>query len=387
MQGLALRRLLFLVGAVVLVDTMFYTALTPLLPHYADRLDLSKSSAGMLASAYAAGALVGAIPSGLASAWAGVKPTVLTGLAGMAITTLVFGFADNIWLLDAARFAQGISSVCSWTGGFAWLVAAAPADRRGELIGAALAAAIGGALLGPALGGLASVIGIGTAFASVAVLAAVLAAWAITTPAARPRERQPLNMLLGAVRDPRVSGGLWFVLLPALLFGVLGVLAPLRLDRLGLGAVGIGATFLVAAGVEAIASPVLGRISDRRGPLPPLRAALVASALVAATLPWPDKRWLLASCVVLAGLAYGSFWAPGVSLLSHATEARGLDHSFGFALTNLAWAPGAAGGAAAGGALASATSDAVPYLVLAGICLLTLGLVSRRDPWQSRSSS
>src|ERR671935_99078 len=129
----------------------------------------------------------------------------------------------------------------------------------------------------------------------------------------------------------------------------------LRLDRLGLGAVGIGATFLVAAGAEAILSPVLGRISDRRGPLPPLRAALLASALVAAALPWLDERWLLAVCVVLAGMAYGSFWAPGVSLLSHATEARGLDYGFGFALTNLAWAPGAAAGAAAGGTVASAT--------------------------------
>ena len=39
----AVRRLLFLVGAVVLVDTMFYAALTPLLPHYADELGLSKT--------------------------------------------------------------------------------------------------------------------------------------------------------------------------------------------------------------------------------------------------------------------------------------------------------------------------------------------------------
>ena len=381
------RRLLLLVGAVVLVDTMFYTALTPLLPHYAERLELTKTGAGILASAYAAGALVGAIPSGLAAAWAGVKPTVLAGLTGMAIATLVFGFADNIWLLDLARFAQGVSSVCSWTGGFAWLVAAAPASRRGELIGAAIGTAIAGALLGPALGGLASLIGIGTAFSSVAVLAAVLAAWAIVTPAARPSERQPLKMLIEAVRDQRVAVGLWFVLLPALLFGVLGVLAPLRLHRLGLGAVGIGATFLVAAGLEGVLSPVLGRVSDRLGPLPPLRVGLVASAVLASTLPWPDERWLLAGCVVLAGIAYGSFWAPGVSLLSHATDARGLDYGFGFALTNLAWAPGAAGGAAVGGALASATSDAVPYLVLAGVCLLTLALVSRGNTWQSASSS
>src|SRR5947207_1994442 len=33
-----MRRLLLLVGAIVFVDTMFFAALTPLLPHYADDL-------------------------------------------------------------------------------------------------------------------------------------------------------------------------------------------------------------------------------------------------------------------------------------------------------------------------------------------------------------
>jgi cyanate permease len=42
------RRLLFLVSAVVLVDTMFYAAIVPLLPEYRGDLGLSKSAAGGL---------------------------------------------------------------------------------------------------------------------------------------------------------------------------------------------------------------------------------------------------------------------------------------------------------------------------------------------------
>ena len=57
-----MRRLLLLVGAIVLVDTIFYSALTPLLPHYADELELSKSDAGVLAAMYALGGLAGAVP-------------------------------------------------------------------------------------------------------------------------------------------------------------------------------------------------------------------------------------------------------------------------------------------------------------------------------------
>ena len=66
-----------------------------------------------------------------------------------------------------------------------------------------------------------------------------------------------------------------------------------------------------------------------------------------------------------------------MSLVTDAAETRGLDYGYAFALVNIAWAPGQAGGAALGGALASATSDAVPYLGLATICLVTLAALSR----------
>ena len=98
-----MRRLFPLVAAVVLVDTMFFAAVAPLLPHYSDELDLSKSAAGVLAAAYPAGTLVGALPSGWLAARVGVKPTVLIGLTLLAVTSLVFGFANNV--VDARRGA------------------------------------------------------------------------------------------------------------------------------------------------------------------------------------------------------------------------------------------------------------------------------------------
>src|ERR671934_163063 len=87
----SMRRLLLLVGALVFVDTMFFAALTPLLPHYADRFDLSKAGAGVLQAAYPAGVLVGSLPSGIAAARLGVKATVLMGLGLLAATTVAFG--------------------------------------------------------------------------------------------------------------------------------------------------------------------------------------------------------------------------------------------------------------------------------------------------------
>jgi MFS family permease len=372
-----MRRLLLLVGAIVFVDTMFFAALTPLLPHYVNTLHLSKAGAGVLQAMYPAGALVAGIPSGIAAARFGVKPTVLTGLALLAVTTVAFGLADSALTLDAARFVQGASSAFSWTGGLAWLVAAAPAARRGRLIGTAFGVAIAGAMFGPVLGAVASFTGTAAPFAAVAGLAVALGGAAWMTPAAPPAEPQPLRMLFAALGVRRIQIGVWLILLPALLFGNLSVLGPLRLSELGWGAVAVGATFLVSAAVEAVWAPTLGHAADRYGRYLPLRWALVASALVSVLLPWPGTAWLLAFVVVLAGFSYGSFWTPAMSIVSDEAERFGLDYGYAFALVNVAWAPGQAGGSALGGALASATSDAVPYLGLAALCTLTFVALAR----------
>jgi predicted MFS family arabinose efflux permease len=99
--------------------------------------------------------------------------------------------------------------------------------------------------------------------------------------------------------------------------------------------------------------------------------------VAALLLPWPDSRWVLAALVILAGMAFGVFWTPAMSHLTDLAEHRGLDYAYGFALVNLAWAPGQALGASGGGALARATSDTVPYLILAAVCLLSLALLAR----------
>lgn len=377
-----MRRLLVLVGAIVWVDTMFFAALTPLLPHYAASLGLGKAGAGVLQAAYPAGTLVGAVPSGVVAARLGVKPTVLAGLATLAATSLAFGFAGAAWQLDAARFVQGLSSSFSWTGGLAWLVAAAPAGRRGRLIGTAMGLAIGGALFGPVLGGAASLGGTRIAFGAVAALAATLLAWAARTPASPPERPQPASVLAHALRARPVQTGIWLVTLPALLFGTLSVLAPLRLSHLGFGALAITATWMTSAALEGVASPLLGRLSDRVGRTPPLLGSLAAAAAVLAAIPWPASAYAVAVLVVCGGVAFGSFWTPAMALLSDAGEAQGLEHGWSFALMNLAWAPGQAVGAAAAGGIAAASADAVPYLLLAGVCVLTLAAL-----WRSRSSS
>jgi MFS family permease len=367
-----MRRLVLLVSATVFVDTVFYAVVAPLLPGLVHQLHLSKLSAGVLTASYPLGTLLGALPGGALAARAGPRITLIAGLSLMAVSSVAFGFADSVPALDGARFVQGVGGACSWAGGLTWLVDAAGPRGRGGVIGAALGAGIAGSVLGPAVGTIAHALGRRAVFASVLVVAAVLIAEAGRVERALPRPTQGLRDVLAALRAPGVLTGMWLMGVPAVASGMLTVLGPLRLGALGAGATAIGATFLVATALEATLSPIVGRFSDRRGRMLPLRAGLASAAMLLLCFTLPGSALLLAALIVLITGALGTFWAPAMAMLSDAADQAGLNQGFAFALLNLAWAAGQVLGGGGGGALAKAAGEFAPAAVAAALCALTL---------------
>jgi MFS family permease len=365
------RRLLFLVCCVVFVETMLYSALVPLLPGYAHEFGLSKTAAGVLVGAYAAGAVLGALPGGIAAAKYGPRRALLFGLAVMGAASLAFGFAGDAWTLGLARLAQGLGGSLAWAGALTWLIAGTPRERRGEMLGTAIGSAIFGALLGPAVGALAHHVGPRPVFVGLAGLSVVLGAFALRLP---PADAEPprRGAVARAVREPQVLGALWLMTIPALVFGVVGVLAPLALDEAGWTAAAIAIAWIASAAIEMVVAPLIGRVSDRRGRLLPLRVSLAGAVAVLVAFSVADRPAAVVPVLILSGVTFGAFWAPAMALLADAAERIGLAQGLAFGLMNAAWGAGNAIGPSIGGALADAGGDVLPYSVAALLCAATL---------------
>src|SRR3954463_12814742 len=263
----------------IFLDVAFFAAIAPLLPGYVDDLGLSKAEAGVLSAAYAAGTLLGSLPAGFVASRMGPRKTVIYGLLLLGCASLVFGFAEEIFLLDAARFIQGIAGALIWSGALTWLITVAPEEKRGSVIGTALGTAVAGALLGPALGAIAGSIGTEPVFSSVLVITVLLAIAASRLPETRARERQTLREVVATLLSRPVLEAAAFVAVPSVMFGAIEVLVPLRIDVLGGGHAVIAAGFIVGAALGGLVAPLAGRISDRVGRRLPYVSGLAICAL------------------------------------------------------------------------------------------------------------
>lgn len=367
-----MRRLLLLASAMIFFDVAFFAAIAPLLPEYVDQLGLTKAEAGILSAAYAAGTLAASLPAGFVASRVGPKRTVIAGLLLLGCSSVVFGFAEQIYLLDGARFVQGIAGALIWSGALTWLISAAPEESRGSVIGTALGTAVAGALLGPALGAIAGSVGTEVVFSSVLLVTVFLALAAARLPETASPEEQDLGEVLATLRSRPVLESAAFVAVPSVMFGAIEVLVPLRIDSLGGSHALIAAGFIAGAGLEAMLAPIAGRMSDRVGRRLPYVVGLSICAfamVVIAVVPSLEEVLL---GLIVTSLGAGLCFAPALTLISDVAEASSLHQGFAAGLSNMAWASGQVIGGVGGGVVASLTGNAAPSLAISLLLVFTV---------------
>jgi MFS family permease len=356
----------------IFFDVAFFAAIAPLLPGYVNDLGLTKAEAGVLSAAYAAGTLVGSLPAGFVASRMGPRRTVIGGLLLLGCASVTFGFAEQIALLDGARFVQGIAGALIWSGALTWLITVAPDERRGSIIGTALGTAVAGALLGPALGAVAGSIGTEPVFSSVLVLTVLLAYAASRMEEANPPERQSLREVVATLLSRPLLESAAFVAAPSVMFGAIEVLIPLRIDGLGGGHGLIAAGFIGGAGLEAMLAPVAGHLSDRVGRRLPYVAGLAICAIAMVAIAVVTSLGAVLGGLILSSLGAGLCFAPALTQISDIAEESNLHQGFAAGVSNMAWASGQVVGGVGGGVVASFTGYGAPSLAIAALLALTV---------------
>jgi MFS family permease len=375
-------RTVMLLGVLLGFESVLYSVVTPVLPHYQHQFSASKPAIGLLAAAYPAGMLPGSLLGGWMATRVGVRRTTVLGLLLFSVSVAPFGFGAQLGVLDGLRFVQGIGCGCVWGGGLAWAIASAPRGRRNQTLGSVFASALFGTLIGPVLGTLAVAIGTGVVFACVGGVSLVLAGWTLRFPDPPPARLGAGAPIRAVLKSSSVVLSFWLILLEACTIGALGTLLSLRLSRFGASGVAIGVTFVVASLLSTVLTPLLGRVVDRRGNTLPMTVGLALSGVLIALLPVPHTGLILAALTVLTlGGPLIASTIPAMALMTDSIEAIGAALAFGSMLLNVAWSLGETLGAPAAASLSHATSDAVPMALLAAAMLVTLVPVLRmRSP-------
>jgi MFS family permease len=206
----------------------------------------------------------------------------------------------------------------------------------------------------------------------VLVIAVALAVLALRIPLAEKSEPVGVAETARAIAQPPVIRATVYVMAPSVLFGVIAVLVPLRIDELGGGAGVVAAGFMVGAALEAVLAAWVGRLSDRVGRLRPYVAGMAVCAVGIALVPASHVLGVLLALLVAISVGAGVCFAPALAMLSDAAELSGLHQGLAAGMINVAWAAGQVLGSVGGGATASVAGDALPCLVVAGLLTATV---------------
>lgn len=299
-------------------------------PHRADGLTV-----GLLALAFSAAQFVSAPFLGAWSDRQGRRPVLLACLAGTAASYFLFGAAQSLPVLFAARLLAGFAGGSVTTAQAYIADISEPRDRAKNfgLIGAAFGL---GFILGPALGGALSRVSLSApayAAGGLSLLTLVVAAATLheTLPqdrranrAVQWRDLDPVSQICGALRRPAFSGLILATI--ALNFAMAGLQTNFPVfthARFGLDASGNALLFAFLGLMAALTQGyLLRRLAARAGETSLAVAGSVLFALGFLVAAAATAVWMLYASVALSALGYG---LAGPSLTGLISRRAGAD--------------------------------------------------------------
>ena len=386
MAGLGLKGLRDLPPEVrALVGVAFMVALgfglvLPAIPLFAREFGVGKTAAGAVISAFAFMRLIAAPFVGRLVNAAGERRVLATGIAIVAVSSLLSGLAQAYWQLLVLRGVGGLGSIMFSVSAASLLIRVTPSHQRGRAQGVWAGSFLVGSIAGPAVGTIASFslrlpffLYAATLIGAGAIGLNALRSSELAAKGVAPAEPLPLTT---ALRDRAYLGAL--VASFAGSFAIVGARVSLipqfMTDRLHLGAAWVYTAFLVVSVVSGALLLPFGRIADTRGRRPVLMGGLVLGAAAYLVLVGIDARVTLfvAVAVALLGVAGAAdSVAPG-AVLGDVVGSRG---GTVVAAYQMAGDVGSVLGPLLAGAVADAAGYGPAFAVAAAGALLPLPVV------------
>jgi MFS family permease len=344
------------------------------------RLHGSSFEVGLAFAVNAAVALLTRPYAGQLAQRFGTRPVMVLGCGLAAVSPVPYALPLGVPGVLAGRVLLGLGSALLFVAGSVWTVAAAPPDRRGQVVGYYGLGPWAGLAAGPLLGGLLSAVG------------SYPLAWGVAVVL-------PVGSLLLVLRLPTVAGQgartsrrllPRAALLPGLALGAgafgygtvtsFGALA-LRGHGAGAGPLALGlfsASFLVTR-------LCTGRLPDRFGAVRLVAVSALVEAAGLAAVGLAPYLWVALAGTVLAGAGYTLFQPVAALVTIEGAPPAERGAALGAMTSFLDIGVAAAG--LAGGAVATARTPGAAFLtgavvVLAGTVAITFAVrrLRRTDP-------
>lgn len=272
----------------LLVVSLGYGLVLPIMPFYIESLGAGGSELGWLTATYALMQTICAPFWGILSDRIGRKPVLCLGMMGYAITLFMFGLVTEFWVLFIARALSGILSSATMAAAMAFIGDSASEKERSAGMGQ-LGAAMGvGVIIGPLVGGLLSASSLSLPFfvgAGVALIAFLLAIF-VLPESHFPQEAIDKKALPTWDVLYKIFLGATGILLLLIFItslgqtGFQGIMGLYAIDKFSFDTKQVGSLWMVMGGIFILGQGVLtGKLSKKFGELPLILAGLVGSVL------------------------------------------------------------------------------------------------------------
>lgn len=374
---------LILVILTLFIDMLMYSLVIPLIPCYTATFELSGTMVGVMFSLYAVTFLSTTLFFGSLSDRIGRKIPIVAGLLFLALTTVLFAFANSFYILLLARLMQGIAAAATWAAAFALLADLFPAKTRGFAIGLALTGIEAGSLLGAPVGGwLYELGGLSQPFLCATVASVVLAIFVYFFLPEPERVKKEEPGILNFLKNKTVLFIAGIILLAESSFYLLEPVLPDYFQQeMELSPMFTGLLFAIMTLSYAITAPLSGWVTERWSTRTVTSFGVITLAASMVLLALSDSLWQVVVSMILIGVTISFALTPSIMALSKVVDKDGTgSYGAAFGVFNFFHALGMIVGPLIGGLLIDVVSVPNAIFMVSTAMIIFVTLFMNRAP-------